>query len=225
MIKNNFLNRNFGIWSKINGIEWAKELNWKFNSKVNKYQDPIYAYAISNKHSLQIELEDFVYISDSLLLKKITIHNESKEKQDLTLFFQQDFDHRDGTAFFSMSNRTLYHEYEGSYLLFNGILDDKGISQYTTWQKNDFHKTNIVNVESGSLLFNPISAGRVKSAFSLETTILPYEIKHGYYWCVLGENLVEIDGLNQLIKSNPERLVREFIESDFQKDKIIPLSN
>lgn len=224
MIKNNFLNRNFGIWSKNNGIEWARELNWK-NSKVNKYQDPIYTYATSKKHSLQLEIEDFINTSNSLLLKKITIHNESKERQDLTLFFQQDFDDRDGTAFFSMSNRTLYHEYEGSYLLFNGILDEKGISQYTTWQKNDLHKTNIVNVESGSLAFNPISAGRVKSAFSLETTVLPYEIKHGYYWCVLGENLMEIDGLNQLVKSSPERFVREFIESDIHKDKFIPLSN
>lgn len=225
MIKNKFMNKNIGIWSKLNGIEWGKDLIWKSNSNMNKYQNPIYTFALSEKHSLLLEVEDFIHPSQSLYLKRITIHNESKDRQDLSLFFKQDYEHREGTAFFSLSDRTLYHEYEGSYMLFNGLLDDKGISQYTTWQKDAFQKKNIVNVENGSLLYNPICSGKVKSAFTLEATLLPYEIKHGYYWTVFGKDLNEINKLNKLVQINPEGLVRAFIGNDFRFDKIIPLSN
>lgn len=225
MIKTKFINRNnVGIWSKANGIEWGAELFWNVNSNSNQYQTPIYAHALCNRHSLQLEIEDFVHPSHNILLKKVTIHNDSKETQDLALFFQQDFDHRNGTAFFSLSNRSLYHEYDGSYMLFNGLIDNKGISQYTTWQKNDFHNKNIVNVENGSLLYKPISAGRIRSAFSLETSVLPYEIKQGYYWIVFGENLNEINNSNDLVKSNPECLIKEFIENGFSDERNIPLS-
>ncbi|KEF38720.1 hypothetical protein M670_01931 [Schinkia azotoformans MEV2011] len=225
MIKSKFMNRNnVGIWSKANGIEWGTELFWNVNSKTNQYQIPSYARALSNKHSLQLEFEDFIHPSRSILLKKVTLSNESKEKQDLTLFFHQDFEHQNGTAFFSLSNRTLYHEYDGSYMLFNGLVDNKGISQYTTWQKNDFQNKDIVNFVNGSLFYNPISSGRVNSAFALETTVLPYEIKQGYYWMVFGDNLNEINYLNNLVKSNPEWLIREFIENGFSDERIIPLS-
>ncbi|HHW36932.1 MAG TPA: hypothetical protein GXX18_06810 [Bacillales bacterium] len=225
MIKTNFMNRNnVGIWSKANGIEWGTELVWNVNSETNQYQNPFYAYALSNKHSLQIEFEDFIHPNRSILLKKVILSNDSKEKQDLTLFFHQDYEHRNGTAFFSLSNRTLYHEHDGSYMLFNGLVDNKGISQYTTWQKNDFQNKDIVNSVNGSLFYNPISSGRVNSAFSLETTVLPYEIKQGYYWIIFGENLNEINNLNDLVKSNPEWLIREFIENGFSDERIVPLS-
>ena len=225
MIKTKFTNRNnVGIWSKKNGIEWGTELFWNGNFKTNQSQNPIYAQALSNKHSLQLEFEDFIDPSRSILLKKVTLYNDSKEKQDLTLFFHQDFEHRNGTAFFSLSNRTLYHEYDGSYMLFNGLVDNQGISQYTTWQKSDFQNKDIVNVANGSLFYNPISSGRVNSAFSLETTVLPYEIKQGYYWIVFGENLNEINHLNELVKRNPEWLIREFIDNGFNDERIVPLS-
>jgi hypothetical protein len=109
-------------------------------------------------------------------------------------------------------------------MLFNGLVDNRGISQYTTWQKNDFQNKDIVNVETGSLSYNPISAGRVSSAFSLETCLLPYEIKQGYYWIVFGENLNEINSLNDHVKNNPEWLIREFIETGYSYERIIPLS-
>ncbi|WP_458412489.1 hypothetical protein ACNQFZ_16960 [Schinkia sp. CFF1] len=141
------------------------------------------------------------------------------------MFFQQNYEERNGTAFFSMGNRTLYHEYEGTYFLFNGLLDGKGISQYTTWQKNNLENKQVVNIENGILPYNPISAGQIESAFSLETTLLPYEIKHGYYWAVLGKDLNKINRKNEFVKNNPERLIRELIENDFSNDKIIPLSN
>lgn len=225
MIKTKFMDRNnVGIWSKTNGIEWGTELFWNVNSKTSPFQNPIYAHALSNKHSLQLESEEFILPTRNILLKKVTLFNDCKEKQDLTLFFHQDFEQRNGTAFFSLSNRTLYHEYDGNYMLFNGLVDNQGISQYTTWQKNDFRNKDIVNVANGSLLYNPISSGRVNSAFSLETTVLPYEIKQGYYWSVFGENLNEINNLNDLVKSNPEWLIREFIENDFSDERIIPLS-
>ncbi len=225
MIKTKFMDRNnVGIWSKTNGIEWGTELFWNVNSKTSQCQNPIYAQALSNKHPLQLECEEFILPSRNILLKKVTLFNDCKEKQDLTLFFHQDFEQWNGTAFFSLSNRTLYHEYDGNYMLFNGLVDNQGISQYTTWQKNDFQNKDIVNVANGSLLYNPISSGRVNSAFSLETTVLPYEIKQGYYWTVFGENLNEINYLNDLVKSNPELLIKEFIENDFSDERIIPLS-
>lgn len=225
MIKTKFMDRNnVGIWSKTNGIEWGTELFWNVNSKTNQFQNPIYSHALSNKHSLQLESEEFILPNRNILLKKVTLFNDCKEEQDLTLYFHQDFEQRNGTAFFSLSNRILYHEYDGNYMLFNGLVDNQGISQYTTWQKNDFQNKDIVNVSNGSLLYNPISSGRVNSAFSLETTVLPYEIKQGYYWTVFGEDLNEINNLNDLIKSNPEWLIREFIENDFSDERIIPLS-
>lgn len=225
MIKTKFMNRNnVGIWSKANGIEWGTEFRWTVNPRIIQYQNPGYAHAVSNKHSVQLEFEDFIHPSRSILLKKVTLSNDSKEKQDLTLFFHQDFEHQNGTAFFSLSNRTLYHEYDGSYMLFNGLVDKKGISQYTTWQKSDFKNKEIVNDINGCLCYNPISSGKVNSAFSLETTVLPYEVKQGYYWIVFGKSLNEINNLNNLVKSNPEWIIEEFIENGFSDKGIVPLS-
>lgn len=208
------MNGNFGIWSKRKGLEWDQDFNWKFYEEIDQWNHPLYALAKSKTHPIQIEIADFVQSKQNIYLKKITLFNESKENQELTLFFEQDFEREDGTAFFSLSNRSLYHEYEDYYLLFNGLLDEKGISQYTTWQKNDIQNNQLINIENGSLFFNPIAEGNVKSAFSLETTLLPFEIKHGYYWTVFGENLNEVEKLNELVKRNPEWLICDNIEME-----------
>ncbi|WP_230474308.1 hypothetical protein [Calidifontibacillus erzurumensis] len=224
-MRNKLRNEDIGIWSKQNGIEWGSALKWEGKKILQKFRTYKYAYAISNKHGLQLECEDFVHPNQKIFLKKITLHNDSRKYQDLTLFFQQDIGIQNGTAFFSMSNRTIFHEDKGRYVLFNGMIDNRGISQYTTWQDNDFYNKNFLNIENGSLLLNPIAAGQVKSAFSIETTMLPYEIKRGYYWAIAANDLHEIQQLNEYMQRDPEKLVKDFIEETFGSKVMIPQIN
>lgn len=89
-----------GIWSKPKGMEWGHELAWMDHTNIKFDEHSIYKCATSNKHALKLEIEDFSHINQNLFFRKITLHNNAKEEQDLKLFFQQDFD-ENGTTFFS----------------------------------------------------------------------------------------------------------------------------
>ncbi|WP_017755788.1 hypothetical protein [Calidifontibacillus oryziterrae] len=201
----------FAIWNKHNGLEWDQELIWDNNINKRMNKQSTYITAMSSRHSLMLEIEE--YFHTNLFFRKITIHNNAKIEQDLRLFFQQDFDYS-GTTFFSLGDRNLYHESQGRCILFNGVIDNKGISQYTTVQKDDLSVRNVLDVENGRLNFNPISTGKVKSAFSLEAKMLPYEIKHGFYWVAFGATIKEVNLLNNIIKNDPDWLISDFIENE-----------
>lgn len=211
-----FCYHDMGIWSRRNGLEWEYELDWKQSSVIKQIEYPSYRFAISKKHSLKLEVEEFNHEqhTQKLYLRKITLHNESKKEQNIKLFFQQDYNSENGTVFFRLTDRTLYHESQGRYMLINGSLDSKGITQYTTYQKKEHDSLSFLDVNTGALYYNPISSGSVKSAFSLETAILPYEIKHGYYWFATGQNINEVNSLNEVFIQDPKWLVKEFVDSN-----------
>ncbi|WP_258000279.1 hypothetical protein [Bacillus sp. Marseille-P3661] len=198
-----------GIWSETKGLEWLNHLNWNKPSYFNQENVSLYAQAKSEKYQLSLNVEDFIHSDQKIYLRKLTINSESRHKQKFKLFFEQDFyGTPNETIVYSLRERSVYHENEGRYTLFNGSIDNIGIVQCSTCLSNE--KT-LVNLENGKLSFNPISSGQVKSVFSLETSILPFEIKNVYYWMIIGNSLEEVNGVNSSLKNNPEWLIQEYI--------------
>ena len=132
------------------------------------------------KPSLGVEMEvnDAVYHTKDIFIRKIKVANTSSRPRQIRLFFTQDF-HISGyevgdTAFFESNSNALIHYKGKRYFLVSGASGDGGFSQYAVGYKEvEGREGTWRDCEDGQLSGNAVAQGAVDSAVSFQLNIPP----------------------------------------------------
>lgn len=167
---------------------------------------------------LRIRFNDFVYPSENVFIRKLTIKNDADYDRHLKIFFGQDFhlygDKQQDTAFYEPEHKALVHYRKRRYFWISGMTEkEKGIHTFATG-KSEYRgmEGTWKDAEDGKLGENPIEQGSVDSTVGFE---LPLQ-KNGetilYFWICAGKAMTDVTAMHKFIlDESPEKLMRNTI--------------
>ena len=176
-----------GIW--VDGrFEWVND-SWDI--AVTYMPETLTSRCKIKKHSCPVELEvnDAVYHTKNVFMRKIKAANTTSQKQQIRLFFTQDF-HIYGyeagdTAIFEPTSNALVHYKGKRYFLVGGASGGRGFHQYAVGYKEaEDREGTWRDCEDGLLSGNAVAQGAVDSAVSFEMEIPPQGYGVAHYWIV-----------------------------------------
>jgi GH15 family glucan-1,4-alpha-glucosidase len=192
--------------------------------------------SVNNELKLKVDFNDFVYHSENVFMRKITITNNDRHDRHIKLFFGQDFhlygDKQQDTAFYEPHYKAMVHYRKRRYFWVSGLIDGKvGIHSYTTG-KSEYRGLEGTwrDAEDGQLHENPIEQGSVDSTVEFEFEVKAYDKKVLYFWICAGKTLEETEEMHQyILHEQPEKLLKNSINYwiswvNKEKDKKLNLS-
>ena len=194
----------FGIW--IDGkFEWLDKdwdivMTYMPETLTSRYKIKKQTYGIA------MEVNDTIHNSKNVFLRKIKVSNELDHKQEVRLFFTQDF-HIYGyeagdTAFFEPTLSAIIHYKGKRYFLVGGASGGKGFYQYAVGYKEVEGKEGTWrDCEDGQLSANAVAQGAVDSAVSFQLEIPPHNYGSIHYWIACGTSLNEVLALDSTVKN------------------------
>jgi GH15 family glucan-1,4-alpha-glucosidase len=163
-------------------------------------------YIIKKPHvPIELEVNDAVYHTRDVFIRKIKAINNSDEPHRVLLFFCQDF-HINGydagdTALYVPNSESIVHYKGKRYFLVGGACADEGFYQYSVGYKEVEDKEGTWrDCEDGRLSRNAVAQGAVDSAVSLKLDIAPRNSGVCHYWIVTGDSLHEVSVLDAEVK-------------------------
>ncbi len=193
----------FGIWvdGKFEWIDndWEIAMSYLPETLTSRYKIRKRPYGV------EMEVNDAIHNSKDIFLRKIRISNNLDSKQEIRLFFSQDF-HIYGyeagdTAFFEPTTNAIIHYKGKRYFLVGGATGGKGFYQYAVGHKEGEGKEGTWrDCEDGELSNNPVAQGAVDSAVSFRLEIPPHGYGLVHYWIACGTHLGEVAALNTEVK-------------------------
>ncbi len=193
----------FGVWAD-GQFGWVDQ-NWEI---LMTYMPETLTsrYKIKNRSdTIEMEVNDAVYHTADIFLRKIKVSNQTEKPQQIRLFFTHDF-HIYGyeagdTALFEPQLGAIIHYKGKRYFLVGGAGVGGGFYQYAVGYKEvETNEGTWRDCEDGQLSNNPVAQGAVDSAVSFQLTIPPNGYGIAHYWIAAGENLNEVSTLNATIK-------------------------
>jgi GH15 family glucan-1,4-alpha-glucosidase len=194
----------FGVW--VDGrFEWIDQ-GWDIvvmympETLTSRYKIKKASFA------LEIEVNDAVYHTKDVFIRKVHIANISDHPRQIRLFFTQDF-HINGneagdTAFFEPNSSALIHYKGKRYFLIGGASGGKGFHQYAVGYKEVEGKEGTWrDCEDGQLSGNPVAQGAVDSAVSFQLEIPSHNYGVAHYWIACGSSLSEVSALDTQVKA------------------------
>lgn len=154
---------------------------------------------------VEFEVNDAVYHTRDVFIRKIKATNNSDQPHRILLFFCQDF-HINGydagdTAIYVPNSESIVHYKGKRYFLVGGACADKGFYQYSVGYKEVEGKEGTWrDCEDGRLSGNAVAQGAVDSAVSLKLNVEPQSSGICYYWIVTGDSLHEVSALDAEVK-------------------------
>ncbi|MGE5574830.1 MAG: glycoside hydrolase family 15 protein [Ignavibacteria bacterium] len=193
----------FGVW--VDGrFDWLDD-NWEIAmSYLPETLTSRYKIRKQTK-GIEMEVNDAIHNSKDVFLRKIKVSNKIDQKQEIRLFFSQDF-HIYGydagdTAFFEPTTNAIIHYKGKRYFLIGGATGGRGFYQYAVGHKEgDGKEGTWRDCEDGELSSNPVAQGAVDSAVSFRLEIPPYGYGVIHYWIACGTHLSEVAALNADVK-------------------------
>ncbi len=194
----------FGIW--IDGkFEWLDKdwdivMTYMPETLTSRYKIRKQTYGIA------MEVNDAIHNSKNVFLRKIKVSNELDHKQEVRLFFTQDF-HIYGyetgdTAFFEPTLSAIIHYKGKRYFLVGGASGGTGFYQYAVGYKEVEGKEGTWrDCEDGQLSANAVAQGAVDSAVSFQLEIPPHNYRSIHYWIACGTSLNEVMTLDSTVKN------------------------
>lgn len=194
----------FGVWAD-GDFKWLTDDNWAIS--MSYFPEALTSrYIIKTPtKEVQMEVNDAVYHTKNIFLRKIRIANKRNSPYKIRIFFTHDF-HIYGyeagdTAFFDPKLDAIIHYKAKRYFLVSGISGNQGFYQYAIGYKEvEDREGTWRDCEDGQLSGNAVSQGAVDSAVSFQLEIPPAESNYLYYWIVCGESLREVAALDSLVK-------------------------
>ncbi len=193
----------FGVWANGN-FEWV---NPTWDTLMTYMPETLTSrYKIKNQtQSIEMEVNDAIYHSENVFLRKIHLTNQLDEPQEIRLFFTHDF-HIYGyeagdTALFEPQLNAVIHYKGKRYFLVGGLGAGEGFYQYAVGYKEVSGKEGTWrDCEDGQLSSNPVAQGSVDSAVSFQLMIPPHNYGLVHYWIACGTSLNEVSALNAVVK-------------------------
>jgi GH15 family glucan-1,4-alpha-glucosidase len=203
----------FGIW--VDGkFEW---LDKDWDIAMSYLPETLTSRYIIKKESFGVKMEvnDAIHNGKDVFLRKIKVANEFDSKQEVRLFFTQDF-HIYGyeagdTAFFEPNLSAIIHYKGKRYFLVGGTTGGKGFYQYAVGHKEVEGKEGTWrDSEDGQLSTNPVAQGSVDSTVSFKLEIPPHGYGVIHYWIACGNSLSEVAALDlEVKKTGVEQMLLE----------------
>ncbi len=193
----------FGVWVD-ERFEWLDQ-NWDLSitympetlTSRYKIKKPYYG--------IELEVNDAVYHTKDIFVRKIKVTNISETPRQIRLFFTQDF-HINGyeagdTAFYEPNAAAIVHYKGKRYFLIGGASGGKGFNQYAVGYKEvEDREGTWRDCEDGVLSGNGVAQGAVDSAVSFQMEIQPNNYGVAHYWIACGTSLSEVSALNAHVK-------------------------
>lgn len=193
----------FGVW--IDGsFEW---LDNGWNVEVTYMPETLTSrYRIKKPQSpIELEVNDAIYHTKDIFIRKIKATNTSSQPHQLRLFFTHDF-HINGyeagdTALFDPKSNALVHYKGKRYFLVGGNSGGKGFYQYAVGYKEVEAKEGTWrDCEDGELSGNAVAQGAVDSAVSYQLDIQQHNYGVAHYWIACGASLGEVSALDAEVR-------------------------
>ena len=193
----------FGVW--VDGrFEWT-EGNWDL--AITYMPETLTSrYKIKKPYyGIELEVNDSVYHTKNIFIRKIKATNISQTPRQIRLFFTQDF-HINGyeagdTAFFEPNIGAIVHYKGKRYFLVGGASGGKGFHQYAVGYKEvESREGTWKDCEDGELSGNAVAQGAVDSAVSFQLEIPPGGYGVAHYWIACGTSLGEVSALDAVVK-------------------------
>lgn len=159
----------------------------------------------SQPFGVELEVNDAVHNASDVFLRKVKVSNQLDRKQEIRLFFTNDF-HIYGyeagdTAFFDPKLSVIVHYKGKRYFLVGGVGAGRGFYQYAVGHKEVEGKEGTWrDCEDGQLSSNPVAQGSVDSAVSFQLDIPPHSYGLVHYWIACGTSLKEVTALDAMVK-------------------------
>ncbi len=194
----------FGAWvdDRFEWIDndWDIAMTYMPETLTSRYKIKKPAYGV------EMEVNDAIYHTSDIFLRKIKVSNQLDQTQKVRLFFTHDF-HIYGyeagdTAFFEPQVNAIVHYKGKRYFLVGGASGGKGFYQYAVGYKEVEGKEGTWrDCEDGQLSTNPVAQGAVDSAVSFQLEIPPHGYGIVHYWIAAGTSLKEVATLDSTVKN------------------------
>lgn len=201
-----------GIW--VSGqFSWLDEDGWQRKLGYEKESLVTAVHCEHDPMQISLHLSDGVHQREPIYLKKVRVHNRSREAREVRLFFNHDFSLNESevgdTAVYDPLLRTIYHYKRNVYILVNGKTKIGGIDQYSVGIKRfNYAEGTWRDAEDGLLAGNPIAQGSVDSTIAFRMMLGPDEEQVMTYWMCIGDSYSAVKKRNQyVLESDPERLL------------------
>ncbi len=191
--------------------DWQHTTRYIFDTMVTESE------VRSDKFGLAFNFNDFVYPTEDVFIRRITLHNHGDHDRHIKMFFAQDLhlygDKQQDTAFYEPEHRALVHYRKRRYFWFSGLAEKEGVDSFTTG-KSEYQglEGTWKDAEDGSLHEHPIEQGSVDSTVEFDILVKRNSSKTFYYWFCAGKTLGEVKRLhNFILDETPEKLLENTI--------------
>lgn len=202
----------FGIWC--DGVFSWTDSNW---SVIQEYLDNSLAtnvIMLNKSMNIRLAMHDIVDFHENIYLRNFEVENLSRQKENIRLFFCQDFqisgnDIGDTAAYRPDVNAMIHYKGE-RYFLINCFANNKvGADSFAAGSKKPGFEGTWKDAEDGILSRNPIAQGSVDSVISINLSLEPKKTQRCFYWICAGKNFEEVKILNNIIvKKHPDEIFK-----------------
>ncbi|PLS15234.1 hypothetical protein CVD28_23180 [Bacillus sp. M6-12] len=163
-----------------------------------------FSWLIEGKHngifSEKFKVDQLSSNTEKVAFWRLSIPSFSRSYSLHKLFFEYTGDcGSNATAFYSPSEQAILHSSKGTVTLLGGIMEGKGLSQYSIRQKGK--DTLFKSMLDGTLNFSPLGKGNIVSTFSLEAQLAPGEDADAIAWMIVTQCKDEAVTINTLLKN------------------------
>lgn len=219
-----------------NNFSWINRNDWHHSSTYLADTVVTDSHAVNESLKISLDFNDFVYPTENVLIRKITIHNNADRNRNIKLFFSQDFhlygDKQKDTAFYEPEHKAMIQYRNNRYFWVSGLTNGKvGVDSFTTG-KSEYRGMEGTwrDAEDGHLHENAIEQGSVDSTVEFDISIEAKGKQILYFWICAGKNLEEVTKLHQFIlEETPEKLLKNtvnywqsWVNKEVDKLKTIP---
>lgn len=202
------------IGVSVNGaFRWFDDASWQIAVGEDLHLAIGDVYAKNTELNIAIRSKDAVHNEKNVFLRSFTIENLSPEKQEVKIFFSQQFriseSRRGDTAFFEPHSNTIIHYKGHTNFLINARIGETPFEEYSVGLFDiEGQRGTYLDAEDGKLEGNPIEHGSVDSVIGMRAMIPAHGSTLAHYWITCGASLEEVKELNELtIRETPDALI------------------
>lgn len=199
-------------------FSWLYDDSWGHEIKYIKDTLVTDSSATNNNFKLAFHFNDFVYPTENVLIRKITIKNNADYDRNLKLFFGQDIhlygDTQQDTAFYEPESKAMIHYRKRRYFWVSGLTGAKeGVDSFTTGKSEYMGMIGTwKDAEDGHLQEHSIEQGSVDSTVEFDLSVKANGETILYFWICAGEKMGEVKRIHEFILSEtPEKLLKNTI--------------
>lgn len=179
----------YGLW--VDGqFTWLDDEGWFVEMNDEEHME-------LNHEELGVSVTIKTRVYNEGMIQSFSIKNmNSCSHREVKLFLTQNLMENadESVSFFAPSIQAVVRSYNGHYLLINGMMDQRGIVQYST----DFEVCDLLT--KGIVLLQPFSLSSERSIISIEGGLMEDNTLEGYFWLCKGADEVEVMKNNSLVQ-------------------------